>query len=403
MLLASPSANTAERFGARTSPNHDVHVAATARRIEVRRQRRLSPGIAAAGRGTSKRRARPSVTARYCTLKTTLILIWTKRTSYVALTFLATTWWRAIPTSDFCWACRWPPWGSTSSDGSHHAFSDRRWVNRLMAMSLDLLGGSSYVWAVKHNVVHHSFSNITGHDDDINIGFRAAIATSKRMKIRLATLLSVGVRFCRSSGSFTATPRRGPGPNRGTQLPARWVGTWSHLIGGKPALPSWHSSSLMAAPRGKCCPSMPRPHSRRSGARASSFNWQCVEDGIYASGGRMESAWAVHQIETTVDFARDNRLLSALVGGLNFQIEHHLFPRICATCIIAQHNSGRSDLPRIRRAEYVAPRHVPLGNGLAFPLAGRWEITRVEAELISYRPPAVACRGSTTKVANCSP
>jgi linoleoyl-CoA desaturase len=43
----------------------------------------------------------------------------------------------------------------------------------------------------------------------------------------------------------------------------------------------------------------------------------------------METAWAVHQVETTVDFARDSRLLSWLVGGLNFQIEHHLFPRIC--------------------------------------------------------------------------
>ncbi len=59
----------------------------------------------------------------------------------------------------------------------------------------------------------------------------------------------------------------------------------------------------------------------------------CVEDAAFPlpreGTGRMESAWAVHQIETTVDFARNNRLLSALVGGLNFQIEHHLFPRIC--------------------------------------------------------------------------
>jgi linoleoyl-CoA desaturase len=41
------------------------------------------------------------------------------------------------------------------------------------------------------------------------------------------------------------------------------------------------------------------------------------------------SAWAVHQVETTVDFARENRLLGWYVGGLNFQIEHHLFPRVC--------------------------------------------------------------------------
>jgi linoleoyl-CoA desaturase len=43
----------------------------------------------------------------------------------------------------------------------------------------------------------------------------------------------------------------------------------------------------------------------------------------------MQTAWAVHQIHTTVDYARGNRLLSWYVGGLNFQIEHHLFPRIC--------------------------------------------------------------------------
>ena len=43
----------------------------------------------------------------------------------------------------------------------------------------------------------------------------------------------------------------------------------------------------------------------------------------------MESGWAAHQVETTVDFARGNRPLSWFIGGLNFQIEHHLFPRIC--------------------------------------------------------------------------
>ena len=45
--------------------------------------------------------------------------------------------------------------------------------------------------------------------------------------------------------------------------------------------------------------------------------------------GRMENAWAVHQAETTVDFARGSRVVAWLLGGLNFQIEHHLFPRIC--------------------------------------------------------------------------
>lgn len=48
-----------------------------------------------------------------------------------------------------------------------------------------------------------------------------------------------------------------------------------------------------------------------------------------AGGQRMEDAWAVHQVHTTVDFARNSRVLCWLLGGLNFQVVHHLFPRIC--------------------------------------------------------------------------
>jgi linoleoyl-CoA desaturase len=44
---------------------------------------------------------------------------------------------------------------------------------------------------------------------------------------------------------------------------------------------------------------------------------------------RIDHAWAIHQAETTVDFARRNWVVTWLLGGLNFQIEHHLFPRIC--------------------------------------------------------------------------
>jgi len=59
----------------------------------------------------------------------------------------------------------------------------------------------------------------------------------------------------------------------------------------------------------------------------------CVEEAEFPQPspetGRIENSWAVHQVETTVDFAHRNRLLAWLVGGLNYQIEHHLFPQIC--------------------------------------------------------------------------
>jgi linoleoyl-CoA desaturase len=58
----------------------------------------------------------------------------------------------------------------------------------------------------------------------------------------------------------------------------------------------------------------------------------CVEEAEFpepcASAGRLDRAWAVHQAEASVDFSRQSQIISWLLGGLNFQIEHHLFPRI---------------------------------------------------------------------------
>jgi linoleoyl-CoA desaturase len=58
----------------------------------------------------------------------------------------------------------------------------------------------------------------------------------------------------------------------------------------------------------------------------------CVEQADFpmeVESGRMGTPWAVHQVETSVDFARENRVACWLLGGLNFQIEHHLFSRLC--------------------------------------------------------------------------
>ncbi|MCK5471157.1 MAG: acyl-CoA desaturase, partial [Cyclobacteriaceae bacterium] len=43
----------------------------------------------------------------------------------------------------------------------------------------------------------------------------------------------------------------------------------------------------------------------------------------------LENNWAVHQLHTTTNFGNKSRWFSWYVGGLNYQIEHHLFPNIC--------------------------------------------------------------------------
>nr|MCU0319661.1 fatty acid desaturase [Flavobacteriales bacterium] len=54
-------------------------------------------------------------------------------------------------------------------DGAHGSYSSRKWVNELMGHSLNLLGGSVQFWKMKHNENHHTFTNIEGMDDDIDI------------------------------------------------------------------------------------------------------------------------------------------------------------------------------------------------------------------------------------------
>jgi linoleoyl-CoA desaturase len=46
------------------------------------------------------------------------------------------------------------------------------------------------------------------------------------------------------------------------------------------------------------------------------------------TNGVIEQEWAIHQINTTSNFATKNPLVSWFTGGLNYQVEHHLFPRI---------------------------------------------------------------------------
>lgn len=59
---------------------------------------------------------------------------------------------------------------SVQHDGGHGAYSEHKFVNRCMAWSLDILGGSSYFWHFKHNIAHHTYPNITGADDDLVVG-----------------------------------------------------------------------------------------------------------------------------------------------------------------------------------------------------------------------------------------
>ena len=102
-------------------------------------------------------------------LKTAIILSVFALT-YAALVFFAATWWQGLLLSFVLGVATAGIGFNIMHDGGHQAYSEHRWINRLMAMTLDLVGGSSYIWQWKHARFHHTWVNVAGHDSDIDLG-----------------------------------------------------------------------------------------------------------------------------------------------------------------------------------------------------------------------------------------
>ena len=99
-------------------------------------------------------------------LKTALFLLATL-SLYVVLVFYTPVWYVALPLCGLLGAVSAFIGFNVMHDGCHGAYSTKKWVNETMGYSLNLLGSSSFFWKAKHNLVHHTFTNIDGMDEDI--------------------------------------------------------------------------------------------------------------------------------------------------------------------------------------------------------------------------------------------
>ncbi|EDM81011.1 Linoleoyl-CoA desaturase [Plesiocystis pacifica SIR-1] len=221
-------------------------------------------------------------------------------------------------------------------DGGHRAYSRKPWLNRASAAVLDFLGGSSYVWRHKHGFVHHTYPNVTGVDEDIhtepfarmhgNSPYRAAYRFQHIYIWALYALLPfVWVLYDDVrrlwTGKVGSTKLARP---KGREVAIFLAGkvvycSWAFLI---PAMTVGWASTLLFYVTTQLCLGL---------TLAIVFQMaHCVEEAEFvhpAPGGpRLDHARL--QLATTVDFAQHNRLLSWYVGGLNFQVVHHLFPAV---------------------------------------------------------------------------
>ena len=271
-------------------------------------------------------------------LKTAIVLLWLAA-SYTVLVFVVETWWQAVPVAVLLALAMAAVGFNIQHDGGHGAYSKYGWVNKLAAMSLDLIGASSYLWKWKHGIFHHTYPNVHGLDTDIDVGRVARLAPQQRRRwahrwqhLYLWPLYGLTASVWHLYGDFhdvvtgTIGPHKIPRP-KGWDLVVFVAGKVVSigLLLGIPMLvhPWWVVLTfymLVTVVLGVTLTVV--------------FQLaHCVGEADFPQpidGGRvMADAWAVHQLHTTVDFARNSRLLTWLLGGLNFQVVHHLFPRVC--------------------------------------------------------------------------
>lgn len=250
-------------------------------------------------------------------------------------------------------------------DALHGAYSSNKKVNKVLGFIFNIIGANAYVWNITHNIVHHSYTNIVDHDEDLEIapGLIRVNETDKLNKLQryqhiyaffLYSLTTLSWFFRKDYLKFF---KKNIGDSHKSKHPRieyfnlflykciyyflfivlpllvmdlTW---WQFLIG---FLAMNMAEGLVLGLVFQLA--------------------HVVEDTEirYADeNNNMEDAWAVHQLKTTANFAPKSRLASFLCGGLNLQVEHHLFPRICHI-----HYRKISDIVKKTAAEFNLPYNI---------------------------------------------
>ncbi|KIG18052.1 Linoleoyl-CoA desaturase [Enhygromyxa salina] len=222
-------------------------------------------------------------------------------------------------------------------DGGHLAYSERRGINKAAASVLDLLGASSYVWRVKHGVIHHTYTNIEGVDDDLDAAPFARMAPSQKhhrahrfQHLYMWPLYGFLTAKWFLFDDFSNLARGRIGTHRIRRPRGLDLGI---LVGGKIVHFAWALLiPILVLGLGKGLVFYAALSVACGVTLSVVFQLaHCVEEAEFASTSEAQAQtrdFAAHQLATTVDFARGNKLLSWYVGGLNFQAVHHLFPRV---------------------------------------------------------------------------
>jgi len=226
-------------------------------------------------------------------------------------------------------------------DGNHGAYSSKKWVNKLMGGSIYILAGNVYNWQVQHNVLHHTYTNIHEHDEDLEAGriLRFTKHDEWRQHHKFQHLYSVFLYGLLTfnwaiTSDFLQMYRYTKKKLAYGNFPKPVI-NWSVLLITKIIYFSiWIVVPMLVLDIAwyKVILGFFMMHYVAGLILSIVFQLAHVidqaETPIPDQEGQMENTWAIHQLHTTVNFGRKNRLMNWYTGGLNHQVEHHIFPNI---------------------------------------------------------------------------
>ncbi len=223
-------------------------------------------------------------------------------------------------------------------DGSHGTYSNKKWLNKSMAFTMNIMGGSSYMWNQKHNIIHHNNNNIEEHDEDIDI--KPFIRTNENQPrnwmhqyqhIYFIFLYGIAALWSNYVLDFVKYFTGKIANHQIKKMKAIdhivfWGGKMIHVViflvipmffAG--VLPTIIGYLIVFGLQGMLLAVVLHlAHIVEETSFYTSYNDEKKEDtsGLY------------HHLSTTANFGTQSKLLYWFIGGLNFHIEHHLFPNV---------------------------------------------------------------------------
>lgn len=247
-------------------------------------------------------------------------------------------------------------------DANHGVYSPNQWVNKALGLSMNMIGSNAFIWRIQHNVLHHTYTNIHGADDDIGVSNLLRLCPTQKAQFfhryqHVYAWFVYGL-MTMARGTFSDFEKflryRKIGLIKDTRTYRSeffqffvWkVAYFAVML----ALPIY----LLPVSPWVIVGSFIMMHFITGFILAIIFQTAHimpeVEFPMPDQDGVVNTSWPVHELATTTNFAPKSRIFSWFIGGLNYQVEHHLFSDVCHV-----HYKSISKIVKQTATEYGLP------------------------------------------------